>query len=243
MAELLGDGVVRLGTRFVNWYLVEESGGVTVVDAGLPRYRPQLDEGLRLLGRTPADVRAVVLTHGHGDHIGSAEAIRTELGVPVLVHGEDRELATTLKQGKREASWVPYLRYRQAWRLLAAFFAGGWPRKVAEVQTYRDGDELGVPGRPRVVHTPGHTNGHCALLFEQRGVLAVGDLLCSVNPLTGRRGPQPMSRALNLSTSTVLDSLARIEHLDVPLLLFGHGEPWREGAAAAVVSARRLGPS
>jgi hypothetical protein len=48
---------------------------------------------------------------------------------------------------------------------------------------------------------------------------------------------------LNLSTSTVLDSLARIEHLDAPLLLFGHGEPWREGPAAAVASARRLGPS
>jgi glyoxylase-like metal-dependent hydrolase (beta-lactamase superfamily II) len=243
MAEPLADGVVRLGTSQVNWYLVEDGGGVTVVDAGLPRYRPQLDEGLLLLGRTPADVRAVVLTHGHGDHIGTAEAIRMQLGVPVLVHGEDRELATTLKQPKREASWLPYLRYRQGWRLLAAFAAGGWPRKVAEVQTYRDGDELDVPGRPRVIHTPGHTNGHCALLFERHRMLAVGDVLCSLNPLTGRRGPQPMPRALNLSTATALDSLARIEQLDAPLTLFGHGEPWREGPAAAVASARALGPS
>jgi glyoxylase-like metal-dependent hydrolase (beta-lactamase superfamily II) len=80
-------------------------------------------------------------------------------------------------------------------------------------------------------------------LFERHGVLAVGDLLCSLSPLTGRPGPQPMPRALNLSTATVLDSLARIEPLESPLTLFGHGEPWREGAAAAVASARGLGPS
>jgi hypothetical protein len=97
MAELVAEGVVRLGTPLVNWYLVEDSGRVTVVDGGLPRYRPQLEEGLRLLDRAPSDVEALSLTHAHGDHVGVAEIPRNELGVPVLVHAEDEELARTLK--------------------------------------------------------------------------------------------------------------------------------------------------
>ena len=59
---LVADGVVRLGTELVNWYLVEDEGRVTIVDAGAPKYRPQLDRGLAFLGRQPADVAAVVLS-------------------------------------------------------------------------------------------------------------------------------------------------------------------------------------
>jgi hypothetical protein len=57
---LVADGVVGLGTELVNWYLVEDDGRVTIVDAGAPRYRPQLHRGLALLGRRPADVAAVL---------------------------------------------------------------------------------------------------------------------------------------------------------------------------------------
>src|SRR5437764_13704669 len=92
---LVADGVVRLGTELVNWCLVEDEGRVTIVDAGAPAYRPQLDQGLDLLGRRPADVAAVILTHAHSDHIGFAEPVRTELGAPVLVHADDESLATT----------------------------------------------------------------------------------------------------------------------------------------------------
>src|SRR5205085_11934743 len=93
----LADGVVRLGTSLVNWYLVEDGGRVTIVDAGAPSYRPQLERGLALLGRSSDDVAAVLLTHGHDDHIGFAEPARSELGVPVYVHRDDEQLTTTRK--------------------------------------------------------------------------------------------------------------------------------------------------
>src|SRR5438094_3585448 len=108
---LVANGVVRLGTELVNWYLVEDDGRVTIVDAGAPRYRPQLDRGLALLRRRPADVAAVLLTHGHSDHIGFAEPVRTQLGIPVLVHRDDERLTTTGKRpGRNEASLLPDLR-------------------------------------------------------------------------------------------------------------------------------------
>jgi glyoxylase-like metal-dependent hydrolase (beta-lactamase superfamily II) len=239
----VADGVVRLGTRFVNWYLVEEDGRVTIVDAGMPGYRAQLDRGLAFLGRRRSDVAAVVLTHGHPDHIGVAEYVRGALGVPVYVHRDDVDLAKTGRRvGRAEGSMLPYLRYAHAWRLIAHFMTVGVkPANVHEVTAYEDGDELDVPGRPRVVHTPGHTAGHCALHLESRRALVVGDLLCSQNPLTGARGPQLMPRALNRSTGTILDSLSNVEQLEAEVVLFGHGEPWREGIASAVRRARETG--
>ena len=63
---LVAEGVVRLGTELVNWYLLEEDGKVTVVDAGAPAYRPQLDKGLALLGRQPALDQACAVQQAGG---------------------------------------------------------------------------------------------------------------------------------------------------------------------------------
>jgi glyoxylase-like metal-dependent hydrolase (beta-lactamase superfamily II) len=241
---LVADGVVRLGTDLVNWYLLEDDGRVTVVDAGAPAYRPQLDRGLQLLGRGPDDVAAVILTHAHADHIGIAEPVRTELGVLVHVHSDDESLAATGKQlGKREASFAPYLRHGHAWKLIGHLATSGVPKKIGAVTTFADGDTLDVPGRPRVLHTPGHTSGHVCFWLDSRSVLVAGDLLCTLNPLTGARGPQLLPRAFNLSSATMLDSLSKIESLDAGVVVFGHGEPWTGGTAEAVRLARATGPT
>jgi glyoxylase-like metal-dependent hydrolase (beta-lactamase superfamily II) len=241
---LVADGVVRLGTELVNWYLVEDGGRVTIVDAGAPKYRPQLDRGLALLGRRPADVAAVLLTHGHADHIGFAEPVRRELGVPVVVDRDDERLTTTGKRsGRNEASMLPYLRYGHAWKLLGHLLSSGFPKHVQEVTTFEDNAEIDVPGAPRAIHTPGHTTGHAAFWLESRGVLVMGDLLCTRNPLTGAREPQLMPSAFNLSDSTILDSLSKVESLDAGVLLFGHGEPWKQGAGDALRRARETGPT
>lgn len=241
---LVAAGIVRLGTELCNWYLLEEDGAVTVLDAGIPAYRPQLERGLDLLGRRLSDVAAVILTHAHADHTGFAEPLRSELGVPVHVHAGDEELATTKKAfGKTESSLLPYLRYPHAWKLLGHFSTGGVPKAIAEVTTFSDGDVLDVPGHPRAVHTPGHTMGHTCFWIEPSGALVVGDLLCTRNPLTGGRGPELLPRAFNLSSATMLDSLTRLEELDAGTILFGHGEPWTRGTAEAVRLARAKGPT
>jgi glyoxylase-like metal-dependent hydrolase (beta-lactamase superfamily II) len=94
-----------------------------------------------------------------------------------------------------------------------------------------------------VIATPGHTPGHCALYFEEKGVLFAGDALCTRNPITGRPGAQVMPSALNVSTDQCFASLAAIEENPAQVVLVGHGDPWRDGAARAVESARGLGRS
>ena len=89
----IAPGIRRLGSGKVNVYLIEEAGAITIVDAGLPGYCGDLQAELTAMGRSLDDVRAVLLTHAHTDHIGFAERIRRERGVPIRVHEADAALA------------------------------------------------------------------------------------------------------------------------------------------------------
>lgn len=239
MAIEVAPGIHRLGNRIVNYYLVEGDDGLTLIDAGLPAFRGQLDSALR--GR---QLDAVVLTHGHVDHVGVAEG-RRQAGATVYVHSGDAAMARDGVEQKTEGNIVRYLRYAATWRLLGlAIRSGGVRRpKIAEVVEFGDGEVLDVPGRPLVVHTPGHSNGHVAFLFADRGALLAGDAVCTWNPLTGRPGPQILPRAFATSTAQAMDSLSRIESLEASVVLPGHGDPWTEGTGALVARAREAGPS
>ena len=74
----LAPSLHRLGDRRVGVYLVEEAGSVTVIDAGVPGYFDELSTELAAMGRTLDDIDALVLTHGHSDHIGFAERLRLD---------------------------------------------------------------------------------------------------------------------------------------------------------------------
>ena len=238
-------GVHALGSDIVNWYLVEEGGHLTAVDAGLPAFRKSLAADIDALGRRLEDVSAVVLTHSDSDHTGVVPSLR-EAGARVLIHSSDD--ATLRKPGPKSGDaspmhLVPQLRRPGLWRFMTGMArAGGLkPPRVEGAETFEHGDALDVPGGPRVVHTPGHTAGHCALHFERHGALFVGDELCTWNPLTGARVPQVMPSAFNVSTDTCFASLDALEDLEAEVLLPGHGEPWRAGVAAAVASAWHAG--
>jgi len=241
-ATAVAPGVYRCGTALVNWYLVSADDGVTVVDAGLPKYREQLPAALQLIGRSLRDVRAIVLTHAHADHMGFAEWWRKQLGIPVYVHAADEAMARTgVRQKPEQAIW-PYLRYQGTYRLLAHFARyGAKVVPVAEVRTYADRDALDVPGRPKVIHTPGHTRGHSALFFADHGGLIVGDALCTRNPLTGALGPQLLPRTFNVSTAQALGSLERLRGLGALAVLCGHGAPWTATVDAAIMEVHRRG--
>src|SRR5437773_10333736 len=87
--EQVADGVYRLGTDWVGSYLCDVDGAVTVVDCGFSGYYEQLPAALSELGRPLDAVAAVVLTHYHSDHVGSAERIRTAANAAVFAPAGD----------------------------------------------------------------------------------------------------------------------------------------------------------
>ena len=228
----------RVGSDLVNSYLVVDDRGVTVIDAGLPGQWSDLKSELALLGRTPDDIRGVILTHGDSDHLGFAERLRRDHGVTVYVHERDAQRARG-ETGKKNPSWGkvkvgPLLQF-----LWYAGVRGGMKTiSVTEVTEIVDGQVLDLPGSPRVIHTPGHSPGSICIHVPAVGAVFVGDALTTRHVLTGREGPQPAP--FTLDPSRALDSLSRLTDLEVTWVLPGHGPPWRGGAAEAVSRIRQV---
>jgi len=118
-----------------------------------------------------------------------------------------------------------------------------WVKGVTDVSAFDSGEELDVPGRPRVIFTPGHTHGHCALHLPHRGVLIAGDAFVTLDPYTGATGPQIVAGAATANSAQALASLDALVELGATTTLTGHGDPWRQDVRLAVERARDAGPS
>jgi glyoxylase-like metal-dependent hydrolase (beta-lactamase superfamily II) len=178
----VADGVPRCGSERVNWYLVEGTDELTVVDTGLPAHSKQLFERLDALGYDGSDVAACILTHAHPDHIGFAQRLHESADVPVWLHEAGveraREGGDPPLSGFVKNLWRPaVLRY-----FVETVRSGGTsiPPLMA-VETFADGDELDLPGRPQVIHVPGHTEDEVAFYLPDRDVLLCGDAFATVD--------------------------------------------------------------
>jgi glyoxylase-like metal-dependent hydrolase (beta-lactamase superfamily II) len=139
--------------------------------------------------------------------MGNAERLRTQVGAAVLVHHDDR--AAAMRKAGRSSLyplWKPPVLH-----LVGHFLRNGVARTVpvAESSGFADEEVLDVPGRPRVIHTPGHTAGNAALNLADREVLIVGDTLATLSLLPGESGPQLLPRFLNEDHDRALASLER----------------------------------
>jgi glyoxylase-like metal-dependent hydrolase (beta-lactamase superfamily II) len=227
-------GVFRLGTKWANFYLVADGDQALLIDAGYPGYWKQLAPALNAMGRSVEALAGVIVTHHHVDHTGTAEAARARAGARVFVHQADAAIV----RGERR-SHVPPGFYRQSWRpSMARYLAhtvavgGARYRPVADVEILGGDQVLDLPGRPRVIHTPGHTAGHCCVVLAERGVLFAGDAMVNFDYAAGRTGLN--QHRFNEDRGQALASLERLDPVDAQTVLFGHGDPWTDGLSRAL---------
>lgn len=243
-------GTYRYADALVNVWVIEDAGRLTVIDAGMPKLFDRFTACLDDIGRSVNDIDAILITHGHPDHIGMAEQLRSASGATVWVHELDDAILAAPKRAlqlsKPERSFVPYLLRRPAAIAVPAHLArmGGFSEPAVTVRsTFTDGHTLDVPGQPTVVATPGHTPGSASFYFGDRGALFTGDALVSADGMTGRIGPRISSRAFTHNSAVALASLTAIAAVDAPIVLPGHGEPFTGGSAAAAEQAAAAGSS
>ncbi|MEU1468381.1 MBL fold metallo-hydrolase [Streptomyces sp. NPDC005761] len=227
----------RLGNDVVACYLIDTPEGITLIDAGLPGHWRDLQRELTSLGKSADDIRGLVLTHGDSDHIGFAERLRREHGVPVYVHAADADRARTGKKPKTPAGPMrlgPTLRFF-GYSLLSK--NGLRTRYIGEVSEVHDGDVLDLPGKPAIVGMPGHSPGSVAVHVPLADAVFVGDALTTRHVLTGRTGPQPAP--FTDDPAEALDSLDKIAGLQASWVLPGHGAPWRTSPAQVGEAVRK----
>ena len=232
----LGPHLHRIGNDIVAAYLVDTEDGITVIDAGLPGHWKELLAELDAMGRTPADIRGLVLTHGDSDHIGFAERLRREHGVPVYVHTADADRA---RGGKKPKVALGPARLRPVLGFLTySLGKKGWRTTyLTEVTEVNDGEILPLPGAPRVISMPGHSPGSIAVHVPAANAVFVGDALTTRHVLTGRSGLQPAP--FTDEPDLALESLGKLADLDVQWVLPGHGTPWRGNPGAVADEVRQ----
>ncbi|MGV0605289.1 MBL fold metallo-hydrolase [Mycolicibacterium sp. XJ1904] len=215
-------------TDLVNWTLVTDEAGVMLIDTGFPGSRDDVLASLREVGFGVDDLRAILLTHAHIDHFGSAIWFAKTYGTPVYCHAA--EVGHAKREYLEQASptdiakhvWRPrYLMWSVAITRKGAMVRDGIP--TAQVLTEQVA--AGLPGKPVAIPTPGHTGGHCSFLVDD--VLVSGDALVTGHPLSTRGGPQLLPGLFNHDQDGCVRSLSALGLLDAEVLLPGHGPVWR----------------
>jgi len=209
-----------------NVYLLVSDSGLALVDTGTAASADEIGGQLLEAGHAMADVRHIVLTHAHGDHVGSAAELARRSGAQVTAH-------------RLEVPYIEQLRPLPARRILnrtlnrlSAVAMRSEPATVD--RTVLDGDAVEALGGLTVVHTPGHTPGSICLHQADRGVLFCGDALFNANPMTGRPGLRLPPRVICSDNVQARASVEAMLDLEFDILCAGHGEPILTGAREAI---------
>ena len=199
-----------------NVYLVINGKELTVVDTGTPGNAKKIVEYVQKIGYQPSDVTAIVLTHFHMDHAGSAKNLKDLLpNAKVATHAEDADYV----EGKKPLPKPKNILFRAV-----SGFVKLEPVPV-DVRL-KDGDKI---GSLTVIDTPGHTPGSIALLDETRKTLFAGDTIrYDGKKVTG--APENFS----LDPAMAKASIGKLAVLNFDIMLPGHGETLRPNAQDAI---------
>ncbi|MDR6685957.1 glyoxylase-like metal-dependent hydrolase (beta-lactamase superfamily II) [Arthrobacter sp. 1088] len=240
------------GVHFVegpasNWVILRDApasadrSAFLLIDGGYPADRDLVLESITGLGLEPADAKAMLITHGHVDHTGSAAYFSRTFGTPILCSPE--ELAHVQGKEKHQVTIGQVL--ARAWRprvfrwLLHVIQAKALQAEPATRAEAWDEDRLrSLPGQPEAILLPGHTPGNVALLIPGAQAIAVGDTFASGHPISSKSGPQMLHRMYHSNPETALAAARSLSKIQANVILPGHGPALRMSLAEAVAALR-----
>ena len=203
-----------------NVYLWHDDDGLTLIDCGVPGSAPSIEAAIRSLGRQPSELRHLVLTHFHADHVGSAAEVAGWGDVQVCAHAADASFIEGSDIGS-EATLLDWeVPIRDSLPPIET------PAPVRVNRRLADGDVLDFAGGARAVAVPGHTPGSVAIHLPAVGALFTGDTIART------AGGRIILGVFNVDREQAVASMRKQAALDVEIVGFGHGEPVTADAAA-----------
>lgn len=219
MAIQIANNLYRLPTlgSFINSYaFVNSDTSVTLVDCGLEGSYKKLIKDLARIGKHPKDVVNILLTHAHDDHVGGAARMITECGVKnVMMHEEDSHLPPTGKTPSRDSSGL-------SGKIMKLLPERSY-QPFAITKRLKDGEIINAAGGLKVIHTPGHTEGHISLLHLESETLITGD---SIFNMTSRMTWALSGFCVNYKQSQ--ETAKKFLDIDFKNACFTHGPEIRE---------------
>ena len=215
-------GMYQLSNGGINAFLIDDGdAGLTLIDSGYPKDAEAITEGIHGIGRDLSDLTNILITHAHPDHLGSAKQLSGGT-TPISLHPGDADIAKagvyqlTMKPG-------PGILNSVLFRLLMRKKPSEFPAFQPDIDL-KDGDVIDVAGGIEVIHTPGHTAGHVALLWKKdAGFMFTGDAAMNMLGLDYMLGYDDVAVGKA--------SLARLAGLEFEAAVFGHGKPILSGAS------------
>jgi glyoxylase-like metal-dependent hydrolase (beta-lactamase superfamily II) len=204
-----------------NAYLIVEPDGLTLIDAGLPGSDKAILKAIGALGRTPRDLRTILITHGDMDHVGGLGALRKATGARVFSTAVESRAMAEGHSSRSVKSGGNFLR-RTLFSVMGRLFSGK-PGPADELLT--DGQILPILGGLRAVETVGHTPGHISFYVPSVGVLFTGDSIIADGK--GLQGSRPM---YTWDAVKAAEAVGRQAGLGARIVCPGHGPVVRDAA-------------
>lgn len=213
-AKLVIERIYVVAMGMANAYLIEADDGLTLIDAGYPGKEAAVFGAIRGLGRSPDQLKHLIFTHGHPDHIGSAAAIVHETGARTYMHPLDIPMAES-GGPFRPLRAAPGLLRQVLCKLL--YHPDERLEPVAINQPLSAGEILPIAGGFDVIPTPGHCAGQVALLWRPRRMLFAGDVCMNIMGLGDPVGFESFEEGRA--------SQRKVASLSFDAAGFGHGDP------------------
>jgi glyoxylase-like metal-dependent hydrolase (beta-lactamase superfamily II) len=217
-----------------NVFLIRTGESYTMIDCGVPPDAKKIIETLRTHNIDLPNIKTIVLTHSHFDHIGGVAKVVAATGASVLAHADDIPYI----QGEKP---LPSRSFGQKMINLLMAKMQSLTQNFKVDRAVKDGDLVDESAQMTVVHTPGHTPGSISIHLKRSGkeILFCGDAIFNAHPITRRSGLQLPMKIVSVDMKAVADSVEKIRAMKIDVLCCGHGAPIFDGTQEKLVNLRK----
>jgi glyoxylase-like metal-dependent hydrolase (beta-lactamase superfamily II) len=199
----------------VNSYLMETETGFYLIDTGFHKKRIQLEKELQKAGCKTRNLKLIILTHGHTDHVSNAAYLREKYGAKIAMHKGDSKM---VKTGNMFVDAKGGLLFRLIVSFMKLLGLSSFEKFVPDIYL-EDNQDLSKYGlNVVIIHTPGHSKGSISIMTDERDLFC-GDILGNTK--------YPEKTTLIDDLDQLNASIENIKALETLMVYPGHGKPFK----------------